>query len=95
MPPLPGELHGAVPPGGEGQWAPGGYGQSPAGPPPSRGPMSRALVYVVVAVLAAAVGAGAVFALRGSGGAAPSSAVGAQDIPKPKANPGGAAGQAT
>jgi S1-C subfamily serine protease len=54
--------------------------------------MSRALVYVVVAVLAAAVGAGAVFALRGSSGPAPSSAVGAQDIPKPKANPGGAAG---
>ena len=46
----------------------------------------------LVAVLAAAVGAGAVFALRGSGGAAPSSAVGAQDIPKPKANTGGGAG---
>jgi len=54
--------------------------------------MSRALIYVVVAVLAAAVGAGAVFALRGSGGAAPSSSVGAQDIPQPKANHGGAAG---
>jgi S1-C subfamily serine protease len=50
--------------------------------------MNRALVYIVVAVLAAAVGAGAVFALRGSGGAAPSSSVGAQDIPKPKTNPG-------
>jgi S1-C subfamily serine protease len=54
--------------------------------------MSRALVYVVVAVLAAAVGAGAVFALRGSGGAAPSSSVGAQDIPQPKANHGAGAG---
>jgi S1-C subfamily serine protease len=54
--------------------------------------MSRALVYVVVAVLAAAVGAGAVFALRGSGGAAPSASVGAQDIPQPKANPGAGAG---
>ncbi len=39
-------------------------------------------------MLAAAVGAGAVFALRGSGGAAPSASVGAQDIPKPKTNPG-------
>jgi len=92
-PPLPGELHGSVPPGGESHWIPpGGYGQPPAGPPPSRGPMSRALVYLVVAVLAAAVGAGAVFALRGSGGAAPSSPVGAQDIPQPKENHGGAAG---
>jgi S1-C subfamily serine protease len=54
--------------------------------------MNRALVYVVVAVLAAAVGAGAVFALRGSSGAAPSSSVGAQDIPKPKTNPGPGAG---
>jgi len=56
--------------------------------------MSRALVYVVVAVLAAAVGAGAVFALRGSGGPAPSSSVGAQDIPQPKPNHGGGAGPA-
>jgi S1-C subfamily serine protease len=54
--------------------------------------MSRALVYIVVAVLAAAVGAGAVFALRGSGGQAPSASVGAQDIPQPKANPGSGAG---
>jgi S1-C subfamily serine protease len=92
VPPLPGELHGAVPPGGESHWAPpGGYGQPPA-PPPSRGPMSRVLVYVVVAVLAAAVGAGAVFALRGTAGPAPSSSLGAQDIPKPKANPGAGAG---
>ena len=95
MPPLPGELPGAVPPGGEGHWAPpGGYGQPPAGPPPSRGPLGRALIYVVVAVLAAAVGAGAVFALRGTGGAAPSSSVGAQDIPQPKANHGAGAGPA-
>jgi len=43
-------------------------------------------------VLAAAVGAGAVFALRGSSGPAPSSSVGAQDIPQPKPNHGGAAG---
>jgi S1-C subfamily serine protease len=53
--------------------------------------MSRALVYVVVAVLAAAVGAGAVFALRGSSGAAPSSPVGAQAIPQPRANAGAGA----
>jgi S1-C subfamily serine protease len=95
VPPLPGELHGALPPGGEGHWAPpGGYAQPPAGPPPSRGPLGRALIYVVVAVLAAAVGAGAVFALRGSSGAAPSSSVGAQDIPQPKANHGAGAGSA-
>src|SRR5579859_8113262 len=91
VPPLPGELPGAVPPGGEGHWAPpGGYGgQPPSGAPPSRGGMSRALVYIVVAVLAAAVGAGAVFALRGGAGPAPANSAASQDIPQPKANHGG------
>ncbi len=89
MPPLPGELS----PGGEGHWGPpGSYGQPPAGPPPSHRPLSRALVYVVVAVLAAAVGAGAVFALRGSAGPAPSSATSSQDIPKPAQKPGSSSG---
>ena len=85
--PLPGELPGAVPPGGGAHWAPpGGYGQPPAGPPPSRGSWSRALVYIMVAVLAAAVGAGAVFALRGAAGQASGSSTASQDIPQPKAN---------
>jgi S1-C subfamily serine protease len=44
-------------------------------------------VYVLVAALAAAVGAGAVLALRGSGGAAPSGTAASRDIPKPKSQP--------
>jgi S1-C subfamily serine protease len=82
-PPYPAELSGGAPPPGHGQWTPpgGGYGQlPPAQPPPSRGPLGRALVYVVVAVLAAAVGAGAVFALRGNPGNSPG--VSSQDVPK-------------
>jgi S1-C subfamily serine protease len=90
-PPYPAELSGGTAPAGQGQWAPppgGGYGQQPPGQPPSsRGPGSRALVYLLVAVLAAAVGAGAVFALRGHPGNAP--AVSPQDIPKPRANTSG------
>jgi S1-C subfamily serine protease len=62
-------------------------------PPPSRRPLSTALVYLLVAVLAAAVGAGAVLALRGSGGPARSSAASqAREIPKPRSNAGGRAG---
>jgi len=82
MPPLPAQ----VPPGG-GQWMPpGGYGQQP---PPPRGPLRYALIYVLVAVLAAAVGAGAVLALRGTAGQAPdSSAASQQGIPQPKQGPG-------
>ena len=45
------------------------------------------MVYVLVAVLAAAVGAGAVFALRGSPGNSP--AVAPQDAPKPHTNTSG------
>lgn len=91
VPPLPGEILGAVPPGSGGHWAAqGDYGGLPAaGPPPSRGWVGRALVYIVVAVLAAAAGAGAVFALRGSAGQAPASSVSSQVIPKPKANRAG------
>jgi S1-C subfamily serine protease len=73
----------------QGQWAPppgGGYGQPPPGQPPSsRGPLGRALVYVVVAVLAAAVGAGAVFALRGNPGSSP----GVSDVHQPRTNTSG------
>ena len=85
-PPYPAELSANAQPGTIGPWAPpgGGYGSPPGGEPPSRGAASRVLVYLVVAVLAAAVGAGAVFALRGSGGPAPS--VSSKDIPKPPAH---------
>jgi S1-C subfamily serine protease len=83
-PPYPAELPGGAPPR---SWAPppgGGYGQPPLGPrPPSRGPLGRALVYVVVAVLAAAVGAGAVFALRGGPGRAPAAS---SQAAKPRTN---------
>ena len=85
-PPYPAELSGGAPPG---SWAPppgGGYGQPPLGQrPPSRGPLGRVLVYVVVAVLAAAVGAGAVFALRGGPGSAP----GVSAVHKPRTNTSG------
>jgi S1-C subfamily serine protease len=86
-PPYPAELPGGTPPAG--QWAPppgGGYGP-PLGQPPSRGPAGRAMVYVLVAVLAAAIGAGAVFALRGQPGNTP--AVTPQDAPKPHTNTSG------
>jgi S1-C subfamily serine protease len=55
--------------------------------------MRTALVYALVAVLAAAVGAGAVLALRGSSGPAPSAAA-SRDVPQPPraANNGGGAG---
>jgi S1-C subfamily serine protease len=89
-PPYPAELPGGAPPAGsQPQWSPpgGGYGPQPGSPPPSRGPAGRALVYVLVAVLAAAVGAGAVFALRGHPGNTP--AVSPRDIPKPRTNTSG------
>jgi S1-C subfamily serine protease len=86
-PPYPAELPGGAPPR---PWAPppgGGYGQPPLGqPPPSRGPLGRALVYVVVAVLAAAVGAGAVFALRGGPGSVPAAS---SQAAKPRTNTSG------
>ena len=90
-PPYPAELSAHAQPGTVGPWAPpgGGYGP-PMGEPLSRGrgPASRVMVYLVVAVLAAAVGAGAVFALRGSAGQAPS--VSSKDFPKPPAHSTGA-----
>ncbi len=74
------------PPGGAGNWGlPGdiiGYGPEP---PRRRGP--RALVYVVVAVVAAAVGAGTVVALN-QNSQKPSS-VSSQQIPSPNRNAAG------
>jgi S1-C subfamily serine protease len=60
------------PPGGHTSWGPppgGGYGQPggygpPGGPPPRRRRGNHPLVYVLVALVAAALGAGAVFALQ-------------------------------
>ena len=91
-PPYPAELSGGAAPAGQAQWGPPtgpGYGQLPGEPPPPRSPVNRALVYLLVAVLAAAVGAGAVFALRGHAGGA--AAVSPQDIPKPHTNISGSA----
>jgi S1-C subfamily serine protease len=85
-PPYPADLPGAAPHTGTAPWPPGG-GYGPPPPPPSRGPGSRALVYLLVAVLAAAVGAGAVFALRGHPGNSPG--VSPQDIPKPRTHVSG------
>src|SRR5262249_31706621 len=62
------------PGGGPGQ--PGGYGQ-PGGPPPRRG--NRPLIYVLVAVLAAALGAGA--------GLAPPPGAHSPNSPSPQAIP--------
>ena len=86
-PPYPADLPGAAPHTSTAPWSPpgGGYGQPP--PPPSRGPGGRALVYLLVAVLAAAVGAGAVFALRGHPGNSPG--VSPQDIPRPRTHVSG------
>lgn len=74
------------PPGGAGNWGlPGdviGYGPEP---PRRRGP--RALVYVTVAVLAAAVGAGTVVALNQ--GSQNRDSVSSQQIPSPNRNAAG------
>ncbi|HTT54614.1 MAG TPA: trypsin-like peptidase domain-containing protein [Streptosporangiaceae bacterium] len=80
------------PPGGPGNWGlPGdviGWGQEP---PRRRGP--RALVYVVVAALAAAVGAGAVVALNRN--SQNSSSVSSRQIPSPNRNSAGNANATT
>jgi S1-C subfamily serine protease len=80
------------PPGGAGNWGlPGdiiGYGPEP---PRRRGP--RALIYVTVAVLAAAVGAGTVVALN-QNSQKPSS-VSSQQIPSPNRNAAGNANTTT
>ena len=80
------------PPGGAGNWGlPGdiiGYGPEP---PRRRGP--RALVYVAVAALAAAVGAGTVVALN-QNSQSPNS-VSSQQIPSPNRNAAGGANTTT
>ena len=73
------------PPGGYGQ--PGGDGQ-PSGPPPERR-RSHPLLYVLVAVVAAALGAGAVFALQARSPSSSSGSFSPQDVPSPASSPGG------
>src|SRR5215831_14972452 len=72
------------PPGGYGQ--PGGYSQ-PGGPPPQRR-RNHPLLYVLVAIVAAALGAGAVFALQAKSPPQTSSSFSPQDIPSPSGSPG-------
>jgi S1-C subfamily serine protease len=88
----PGEAYG--PPGGGYGQPGGGYGQPPGGGygrhgarPPRR---NHPLLYVLVAVVAAALGAGAVFALQAkSPPSSSSSSFSPQDIPSPASSPGG------
>jgi S1-C subfamily serine protease len=84
------------PPGGHGTWgAPpasgygqpgGGYGQ-PGGPRRARR-RNHPLLYVLVAVVAAALGAGTVFALQARSPSSSSSSFSPQDIPSPAGGPG-------
>ena len=77
---------------GGGYGPPGGYGQpgygQPSGPPPARR-RNHPLLYVLVAVVAAALGAGAVFALQARSSSPSSrSSFSPQDIPSPASSPG-------
>jgi len=79
------------PGGGYGQSG-GGYGQPGGGygQPPGRGPRRRRnhpLLYVLVAVVAAALGAGAVFALQARSPSPGISSFSPQDIPSPASSP--------
>ena len=88
------------PGGGHGGWGPppaggsGGYGQpgggygQPGGPRPERR-RNHPLLYVLVALVAAALGAGAVFALQAkSSSPSSSSSFSPQDVPSPASSPG-------
>src|SRR5215831_8711239 len=80
----PGGAYGP-PAGGYGQPG-GGYGP-PGGPEPGRR-RNHPLLYVLVAVVAAALGAGAVFALQAKSPPQSSSSFSPQDIPSPSGSPG-------
>ena len=84
--PARGRAGAGPPPGGYGQPG-GGYGQ-PGGPRPERR-RNHPLLYVLVALVAAALGAGAVFALQAkSSSPSSSSSFSPQDVPSPASSPG-------
>jgi S1-C subfamily serine protease len=97
-PPLPADQGTwRLPPGGgQGNWAPppggGGYGQ-PTGPRPPRriSGLARVTIFVAVAVLAAALGAGVVLALQG-GSSGNTAGTSSRDIPTPAGNGSGSGG---
>ncbi len=93
--PPPGDAY-PPPPGGyipPGYGAPGGYGQPP---PPPRRRGSRALIYVVVAALAAGIGAGSVLALNNSSSNPSSTGISPTQVPSPPtSNPSSGAGPNT
>ena len=74
------------PPGGGYGQPGGGYGP-PGGPQPGRR-RNHPLLYVLVAVVAAALGAGAVFALQAKSPTSGSSSFSPQDVPSPAGSPG-------
>ena len=74
------------PPGGGYGQPGGGYGP-PGGPQPGRR-RNHPLLYVLVAVVAAALGAGAVFALQAKSPSSSSSSFSPQDVPSPAGSPG-------
>ena len=77
---------GQSPPGGGYGQPGGGYGP-PGGPQPGRR-RNHPLLYVLVAVVAAALGAGAVFALQAKSPSSSSSSFSPQDVPSPASSPG-------
>src|ERR1019366_7339851 len=83
----PGQGPWSPPPGGSDPTSQFGYGQEP---PRRRG--ARTLVYVVVAALAAGIGAGTVLALNHGSTSAANSGISSQQIPSPT---GGSAGNGT
>ena len=81
-------------PGGQGPWSPPPGGNDPTsqfgyGPEPPRRRGARTLVYVVVAALAAGIGAGTVLALNHGSTAAANSSISSQQIPSPTGGSGG------
>src|ERR1022692_2222192 len=82
---------------GQGPWSPPPGGSDPTsqfgyGPEPPRRRGARTLVYVVVAALAAGIGAGTVLALNHGSPSAANSGISSQQIPSPT---GGSAGNGT
>ncbi|MDX6393871.1 MAG: hypothetical protein QOJ73_4934 [Streptosporangiaceae bacterium] len=79
---------------GQGPWSPPPGGSDPTsqfgyGPEPPRRRGARTLVYVVVAALAAGIGAGTVLALNHGSTSAANSGISSQQIPSPTGGSGG------